>query len=134
MVLKLKIKLCYKGTCIESIGIANTGFSSRSPEITLPDHLARGILGEGTSLTFVEKVLADGTRTVLARTSEQLDLYLIADDRVEGPVKVYAYIVKGRAILLSDSTLKALKVVIIDPLEGVWCFRDEIGKKERRGL
>jgi len=68
---------------------------------------------------FVEKVLADGTRTVLAKTSEQLDLYLVADDRVEGPVKVYAYIVEGRAILLSNSTLKALKVVIIDPVEGV---------------
>jgi len=34
-------------------------------------------------------------------------------------------------ILLSDSTLKALKVVVIDPVEEVWCFRDEIGKKER---
>jgi len=24
--------------------------------------------------------------------------------------------------------------MIIDPLEGVWCFRDELDKRERKGL
>jgi len=64
VVLIFRVKLCYRNTCIESVGIANTEFSSRSPEVTLPDHLARSLLGGGASLTFVEKVLADGTRTV----------------------------------------------------------------------
>ena len=70
----------------------------------------------------------------LARTIEPLDLYLITEDRVEGPIKVYAYIVKGKFILLNDSTLSALRIVIIDPRDGIWCFRDELGKKEKRGL
>jgi hypothetical protein len=34
---------------------------------------------------------------------------------------------------LNDALLSRLRVVIIDPFEGIWCFRDELGKRERRG-
>jgi hypothetical protein len=78
-------------------------------------------------------VLADGSRALLPRLSNPLNAYLVAEDRVEGPVKSYAYITKGRFILLNDALLSRLHVVIIDPFEGVWCFRDELGKRERRG-
>ena len=134
MVLKLRIRICYGSKCVDSIGIANSGFAGREPEITLPDSLARALLGDRSSFVFIDRVLADGTRIALARTVDPLQLYLVTEDRVEGPVKVYAYIVRGGVVLLNDSTLSALRVVIIDPREGIWCFRDEIGKKERRGI
>jgi len=92
------------------------------------------LLGEIPPLILVERLLADGTRTLLSKTTEALNLYVVAEDRVEGPVPVKAYIVKGRVVLLNDSAISALRIAIIDPKEGIWCFRDELGRKERRGL
>ncbi len=134
MVLKLRIRICYKNKCVESVGIANSGFTGREPEITIPEYIARELLGEGVTLTLVDRLLADGSRVSLARTVEPLNLYLVAEDRIEGPIKVYAYIIRGRFILLNDSVLSTLRVVIIDPWKGIWCFRDELGKKERKGV
>ncbi len=133
MVLRLRVRICFRGKCVEGLGIANSGFVSEVPEVVIPDHMARELLPEGYSLTLVSKVLADGTRTYLPRTVDTLDLYLITEDRTEGPIKVYAYLIRCDFILLSDSTLSALRVAIIDPKEGLWCFRDELGRKVRRG-
>lgn len=134
MVLRLRVKICHGEKCAETIGIAATGFSGREPEITIPVDTAREVLGEGPRVIMVERVLADGTRVMLARSEDPLDLYLITDDRIEGPIRVYAYIVRSGFTLLNDATLSALKIVIIDPREGIWCFRDELGRYERRGL
>jgi len=134
MVLKLRVKLCRGVVCVESIGIANSGFASRDLEIVAPENIVKTLIGENIAITLVDRVLADGSRTALPRTVETLDLYIVAEDRVEGPVKTHAYLSKGRFILISDSVLSKLQVVIIDPYEGIWCFRDEIGKRERKGL
>jgi hypothetical protein len=133
MVLRLRIRVCYDEKCVEGLGIANSGFAGREPEIALPQELVRELIGEEPSVILVERVLADGSRALLPRLSNPLNAYLVAKDRVEGPVKSYAYITKGRFILLNDALLSRLHVVIIDPFEGVWCFRDELGKRERRG-
>jgi len=132
LVLRLRVRLCRGDTCVETIGVANTGFAGREPEVTLPESLARKLLGESPRVVLVDRVLADGTRAALARAVEPLDLYLVTEDRVEGPVKVYPYIVRSGVVLLNDCTLSALRVVIIDPREGLWCFRDEMGRRERR--
>jgi len=132
MVVRLRIRVCRGGSCIETIGIANSGFAGRDPEITLPQHMARELFGEELRLVLVERVLADGSRTALARTVDQVDVYVVAEDRVEGPVKAYAYITRGGPVLINDNALSRLRIVIIDPLEGVWCFRDEVGRRERR--
>jgi len=34
--------------------------------------------------------------------------------------------------LLNDKLLGRLRIVLIDFAEGVWCFRDELGREERR--
>jgi len=126
--------VCYRGRCVEAVGIANSGFAGREPEITLPETLAKELLGEIQSLVLVERLLADGTRVLLSKTTEVLNLYVVTEDRVEGPVGVRAYIVKSRVVLLNDSAISALRIVIIDPKEGIWCFRDELGRRERRGV
>jgi hypothetical protein len=66
--------------------------------------------------------------------STPVDTYLITEDRVEGPIKTYAYVMRSRLVLLNDAVLSRLHIVIIDPFEGLWCFRDELGRRERRGL
>jgi hypothetical protein len=133
MVLRLRIRVCYGEKCIEGLGIANSGFAGREPEIALPQELVRELVGGAPSVILVERVLADGSRVLLPRLACPLNAYVLTEDRVEGPVKSYAYITRGRFILLNDALLSILRVVIIDPFEGVWCFRDELGKRERRG-
>jgi len=134
VVLRLKVRVCCRGCCIEAIAIASSGFVGRDPEITLPRGLAEKLLGRSFPTVIVEKVLADGSIVSLERTSEHLKLYLLTEDRVVGPVSVYAYIIRGRFVLLNDVTLSALRIVIIDPRDGIWCFRDELGRRERRGV
>jgi len=134
VVLRLRVRMSYGGKCVEGLGIANSGFAGREPELTLPQELARELLGERSSVVLVERTLADGSKVLFPKLVEPLDVYLAAEDRVEGPVRAYAYATRGRFILLNDALLSALRVAIIDPLEGVWCFRDELGKRERKGL
>jgi hypothetical protein len=87
LVLRLRIRICYLDKCVESTGVANTGFAGREPEIVLPMHIAKTLLGDNVSTTFIERVLADGTRALIPRTNTPLDVYVVAEDRVEGPVK-----------------------------------------------
>jgi hypothetical protein len=120
--------------CVEGVGIANSGFAGREPEIVAPQELLRELLGEVASVVLAERVLADGSGVLMPRLTEPLEVYLVAEDRVEGPVKSYAYMTRGRFILLNDALLSKLRIVILDPYEGLWCFRDELGRVERRGV
>jgi hypothetical protein len=133
VVLRLKVRVCYRNLCTEGLGVANSGFAGREPEITLPEGIARTLFGERPNVTFLERVLADGSRALLPRTTDHVDVYVDAGDRVEGPVKAYAYITRSPLILLNDALISTLKIVIIDPFEGLWCFREELGRRERRG-
>jgi hypothetical protein len=45
-------------------------------------------------------------------------MYLVTEDRVEGPIESYAHITKGKFILLNDVLISKLDVVIIDPFKG----------------
>ena len=96
VVLRLNVKICYKDRCIETIAIANSGFVGRDPEITLPQNLAEKLLDTNFSTIIVKKILADGSIVDLRKTSENLKLYLLTEDRIVGPINVHAYIIKGR--------------------------------------
>ena len=134
MVLRLRVRVCCGGQCIEGLGIANTGFAGKEPEIVMPQELVARLISGSPNVILVERVLADGSRVLLPRLVHPLDVYLVTEDRVEGPAKAYAYMTRGRFVLLNDALLSRFHVVILDPLEGVWCFRDEIGKRERKGI
>lgn len=132
--MRLRVRICRGERCVEGVAVANTGFAGGEPEITLPQSLAPRLLGESVQLAFVERILADGSRVALARTSEKLDVYLVTGEGLRGPVGAHAYLIPSGVILLNDKLLSELGVVVIDPWEGIWCFREEIGKRERRGL
>jgi hypothetical protein len=133
VVLRLRVRVCFEERCIEGLGIASTGFAGKEPEIVMPQELVKELIGGNPSVILVKRVLADGSKVFLPRFVHLLDVYLITEDRVEGPIKTHVYITRGRFMLLNDALLSKLRIVILDPFEGVWCFRDEINKKERRG-
>lgn len=60
---------------------------------------------------------------------------MVEEDRVKGPIIADVLVSqKARYILLNDKILGMLGIVIIDPAEGLWCFRDEISKRIRKGV
>ncbi|MFZ8782602.1 MAG: hypothetical protein ACO2OR_01240, partial [Desulfurococcaceae archaeon] len=99
MVLRLRIKICGGESRVETAGLANTGFAGRDPEVVLPQELVVQLLGREPSTLLVERVLADGSRVFLPRTTKPLDLYVVTSDRVEGPVKAYAHVTRSRVVL-----------------------------------
>lgn len=131
--LKLKIRVCKESRCAEVLGIANSGFIGEEPEILLPQNIVRFVLGEEFSTILVERVLADGSKILMPKSVEVLDVYAVAEDRVVGPVQSHAYVSSGGLTLLNDKLLSGLRISIIDPGEGLWCFRDELGLKVRKG-
>jgi len=134
LVLRLRIRIQYGEKYVEGLGIANSGFAGKEPELTLPHEFIKELLGENPKVVLVEKTLADGNKVLFPKIIEPINVYVITDERIKGPIKAYCYITRGKFILLNDALLSALNIVIIDPFEGIWCFRDEIGKKERRSL
>jgi len=92
--LRLRIRVC-RDSCVETLAIANTGFIGSEPEIMLPHQVLERIV-ESPRLESVERVLADGSRTVLRRTLEYLDVSAVEEDRTVGPVKAKSVCVARR--------------------------------------
>jgi hypothetical protein len=130
--LRIRVKLCRGSACVEVLAIANSGFVGAEPEVLVPPRVSEALFGPSPQVELVERVLADGSRALLPRALEAVEVYAVEEDRMVGPVKARAYI-GGRFALLNDKLLGRLGIVIIDAGEGLWCFRDELGLRTRRG-
>jgi hypothetical protein len=62
-----KGRVCFEERCIEGLGIANTGFTGKEPEIVVPQELVKELISENPSAILVERVLADGNKVLLPR-------------------------------------------------------------------
>ena len=130
--LRLRVKLCRGGSCVEALAVANSGFVGFEPEILAPLRVVEPLLGRSPRVELVERVLADGSVVQLPRTVDPVDVLVVSEDRVAGPVPARVYLGRG-LLLLNDKLLSKLGVAIIDPGEGLWCFRDELGVRVRKG-
>jgi hypothetical protein len=129
--LRLKVRVC-RDACVESMAIANTGFIGLEPEILIPQSILESMVSSSVTLDVVERVLADGTRVTLRRMVEPVDVMVVEDDRVVGPVKARAIVSRRGPLILNDRLLDELKIVILSPGRGLWCFIDEINVRVRR--
>ncbi len=121
---------------VENLAIANSGFIGIEPEVLLPSHIARKLkLHELVEPEIYNKITGDGREVGFLRYRDVAKIYVVTSDRVEGPV-ISTILVSPRAkyILLNDKLLSKLKIVLIDFGEGIWCFRDELGEKERKSM
>ncbi len=120
------------------VALVNSGYETRRPELLVPLALAERLglyprLPVGSEVR--EYVLADGSRARLIRVPQALHVAVVAEDRV-GPEAVADAVIAERAEepLISDKLADALGVSVIAPGEGLWCFRDELGRRLRRSL
>ncbi len=132
--LKVKIERVDGARSVHAIAIANSGFVGIEPEILLPIYIARELeLDEIAQPEAYTKISGDGREIDLLRYRNVVKVYVVTEDRVEGPV-ISSVLVSPRAryVLLNDKLLGKLKVVLLDFGEGTWCFRDELGRRERK--
>jgi hypothetical protein len=134
--LKVKIERSDGSASVETVVIANSGFIGVEPEVLIPPDVAKQLklheVGEPEMFT---KVTGDGREVELPGYRTATNVYVITADRVEGPVTSTALLPpRARHVLFNDKLLGKLKIVLLDFGEGIWCFRDELGKKERRSL
>jgi hypothetical protein len=58
----------------------------------------------------------------LRRLVEPVDVIVVEDGRVVGPVKARAIVSRRGPLILNDKLLDELKIVILSPGRGLWCF------------
>ena len=138
MVLRVRVRVERRDGKLSAVysGVVGTGFSGRRPEILIPHGFIDALRLEEVSRPVpASKISGGGTAIPLVRYEGAVRVYVDAGDRVEGPVASDVLVSEAaRYVLLNDRLVQGLKIVVIDPVEGLWCFRDELGRKVRKGL
>jgi len=133
---RLKLRLVREGSSVEVVALVNSGYETTEPEILVPSATAKALhlypqLPQGASIR--EYMLADGSITRLIKISRAVLVYAVEEDRVVGPVEASLVISeKAEEPLISDKLAGKLGIAVLDFAEGLWCFRDEIGRVTRR--
>ena len=132
----MRIERIDKSLFTDIVGIANSGFVGAEPEILIPTYIAKELkLDEIKEPEAHVKITGDGREVTLMKYRNTVNVYVLTEDRIEGPVLCSALVSpRGRYILLNDKLLGKLKIVLLDFSEGTWCFRDELGGRVRRSL
>jgi predicted aspartyl protease len=131
---RVKLRICGRSNCIETAALVNSGFESDEPEIILPPSLAT-VLNLQPSSSLASYVTVGGSSIAAVRGAEPLRVKLLLDDE-EGPeVQAVPSVIPGEEeVIMSDRLAHELGIVIIDPYEGLWCLRNELGRKVRRSV
>ncbi len=136
MAIRLRLRLSRGSHSVDVIALVKSGYETVEPEILVPPVTARELhvypeLPYGAVVR--EYRLADGSTTKLIRIPRAVNVYVLEDDRVVGPVESSLVIAeKADEPLISDKLAGKLGIVALDFGEGLWCFRDEIGRVTRR--
>jgi hypothetical protein len=134
--IRLRIRLVREGKSVDVVALINSGYETREPEVLLPVAIAIQLsiyprLPEGAIVK--EYKLADGSITKLIKVSRAVQIYVVEEDRVVGPVEASLVIAeKAEEVLISDKLAEKLGIVALDFGERLWCFRDEIGRVTRK--
>ena len=137
MVIRLRLRLrSVSGREVVVAALVNSGYETERPELLVPASVARELglyptLPRGAEVR--EYILADGSRTRLIKVPSAIEVSAVANDRVVGPVRCDVAIAeRSEEPLIGDKLSDALQIVAIAMGEGLWCFRDEVGKRVRR--
>ena len=137
MVISINVKLESRRSGKEILvkAIVNSAYESTKPEILLPLDIANTLELQLNESIEVTKILADGSRVSFRKIESAINVYVVTEDRIVGPVVTDVVISsRGRRVLVSDALASALGIVLIDLKEGLWCFKDELGVKVRRSV
>ena len=126
------------GRTVDVIALINSGYETSTPELLIPRDVAKD-LGLYPSIPVEsevkEYVLADGSRRTLIRIPNAIEVSVVTDDRIVGPIKASVVIAEhAEEPLISDKLSDALGIVALAIGQGLWCFKDELGRKTRKTI
>ncbi|MCE4613739.1 MAG: retroviral-like aspartic protease family protein [Desulfurococcales archaeon] len=131
---RLRIKSLETGRSVETPALVNSGFEAESPQVLLPQSLARrlGLWPPPPDARLVEVGTAGGpVRNYMVPGA--VEVSVVTPDRVRGPVRSDVMISNLEyEVLISDQLGSALGIVILD-LRGKWRFSDEGVVRETEG-
>ncbi len=131
MGVRVRLRICSRSRCLETSALVNSGFESSDPEIVVPPSLADA-LGLEVSNEIAAYTVAGGGSVSAFRARDSVVVELVLNDRENVRAFARVSIVPGEnEVLISDRLAHELGIAIIDPFEGLWCLRDELGKKVR---
>ena len=121
---------------VDVVAMASSEFAELEPEVLLPLSMAERPRLHGVAEPETRaKVAGDCREASLLGNKGSAKVCVLAGDRVEGPVTSAAVVAPGaRYAPLNDELLGRLRVFLLDFRDGIWCFRDELGRRERRSL
>jgi len=134
--IRLRLRLVRGGSSVEVTALVNSGYETLEPEVLVPPDVARGLslypqLPQGAMVR--EYRLADGSSSKLIKAPRAALIYAVEEDRTVGPVESSLAIAeRAEEPLISDKLAGKLGIVALDFGEGLWCFRDEVGRVTRR--
>ncbi|GAB6946154.1 hypothetical protein JCM16161A_02840 [Vulcanisaeta sp. JCM 16161] len=109
--------------------LANTGFEGLGPDILMPINVAQRL---GLNLLGGTEVYAIRTASGVApiyRFRESVSVRVLVNDRDTPIVRLIPIASESvDYVILSDKALTELGIVIIDASNGIWYFRDELGR------
>lgn len=138
MAIRLRLRLRVEGRHIDVVALVNSGYETLEPEVLVPSGIAEKlgllpILPSGSMIK--EYVLADGSVAKLIRIPKALKASVVEEDRIVGDVEVNVVISdKADEVLISDKLAGKLGIVALDFADGLWCFKDELGRKVRKSV
>ena len=136
MAVRVKLRVRSGVNEIVSPALVNSGYESDVPELLLPEQVAEALgLYPGVKEAVVERYrVAGGSEIRLLRLKGAGEVEVVAEGRSSSSVTCDMVVSEGEdELIISDKLASRLGIVIIDPAEGIWCFRDELGKVERKG-
>lgn len=117
-----------EGAEADVVALCNTGYETEDPEVTLPTAIAAE-LGLWPLPQEAEVCIGEaygGTLVEAHRVKGAIEVAVLVEDRLPVFTRCHAVIhEREREVLLSDATISALRIEIIDPKQGLWRFVDE---------
>ncbi|MEM2739706.1 MAG: hypothetical protein QXQ29_02775 [Candidatus Bathyarchaeia archaeon] len=119
---------------VDTIALLNSGYETLRPEILLPRRIVDELkLTLQPSASIVKEYMLPGESTVqLTRIVGVVKVSVVEDDRIVGPIDADVAVSEGaEEPLIGDKLAGRLCISVLDFAEGIWCFRDELGRRER---
>jgi predicted aspartyl protease len=134
LAVRVKIRLKTDEESVATSALVNSGFESEEPLLILPMSLAESLnLMKSPTIAIEEIEVAGGARIGGYRVEELADVELVMDDREPVKVKANVTALPGeKEVIIGARLASVLGIAIIDAYAGLWCLRDELGKKQRR--
>jgi hypothetical protein len=133
--IKVKVRVSRGDREVIVPALVNSGYETDAPELLAPVKIAEdlGLWPETKEATMEYYKVAGGEEIRVVRLKKVAKVEILAEEHASQSVLCDLAVSEGEEeLIIGDKLISKLGLVMIDAGEGIWCFKDEIGKKERK--